>query len=243
MKTLKEINDLRNEFIAEAKNSNGNKIRRFTLDLSIARTEDNPYVIGYPFKCIAFENATSSTAEVFCKFDSNNSGVAKKSFKDNGVLTSNKIFAGAFISNVAQANETIKVTVFLESDYTTGSLKNSGTIEVSSIQDPVTISEIETPVVLDNGNTLAITNPAISATTATQVVTGAAANREVRIYNDDTETIYVGADNTVTNSGATKGEPIPAGMMWLSNCADSVWLYSVGGNAAGLVTVALESRV
>ena len=234
MENLRQYNQFQKDAIEEARQTGAFKVQTYLIDLSTAKTEQDPFIIGYPFKTIAFENATADSVEVSCKFNSNDQGVSAQVFKDNAVVQTNKMFSGAYLFWSAQSGQSIRVTVYVDSEYSTGSLKNSGTIAVSGIT---------TPVVIDDPNTLTITNPAISAATATKIVTGSTANRRVYIENNDTEDVYVGADNTVTNSGATKGFTIPMGMVYEDEFKGDLWLYSVGGNAAGLITVGLESKV
>ena len=234
MENLRQYNQFQKDAIEEARQTGAFKVQTYLIDLSTAKTEQDPFIIGYPFKTIAFENATADSVEVSCKFNSNDQGVSAQVFKDNAVVQTNKMFSGAYLFWSAQSGQSIRVTVYVDSEYSTGSLKNSGTIAVSGIT---------TPVVIDDPNTLTITNPAISAATATKIVTGSTANRRVYIENNDTEDVYVGADNTVTNSGATKGFTIPMGMVYEDEFKGDLWLYSVGGNAAGLITVGIESKV
>lgn len=234
MENLRQYNQFQKDAIEEARQTGAFKVQTYLIDLSTAKTEQDPFIIGYPFKTIAFENATADSVAVSCKFNSNDQGVSAQVFKDNAVVQTNKMFSGAYLFWSAQSGQSIRVTVYVDSEYSTGSLKNSGTIAVSGIT---------APVVIDDPNTLTITNPAISAATATKIVTGSTANRRVYIENNDTEDVYVGADNTVTNSGATKGFTIPMGMVYEDEFKGDLWLYSVGGNAAGLITVGIESKV
>lgn len=234
METLNQYNQFQKDAIQESRQSGGFKVQSFLIDLTTAKTEQDPFVIGFPFKTIAFENATADSVSVNCKFNSNDQGVSSQVYKDNAVVQTNKMFSGAYLYWSAQPGQSIRVTVYLDSEYTTGSLKNSGTIAVSGITNPV---------IADDPNTLTITNPVIGAATATKVVTGSTANRKIYIENNDTEDIYLGADNTVTNSGATKGITIPMGMTYQDEFKGDLWLYSVGGNAAGVITVAVESKV
>lgn len=234
METLRQLNQFQKDAIEEARQSGGFKVQTYLIDLTTAKTEQDPFIIGFPFKSIAFENATADSVSVNCKFNSNDQGVSSQVYKDNAVVKTDKMFSGAFLYWSAQSGQSIRVTVYLDSEYTTGSLKNSGTIAVSGITNPV---------IADDPNTMVITNPVIAAATAVKIVTGATANRKIYIENNDTEDIYLGPDNTVTNSGATKGITVPMGLTYQDDFKGDVWAYSVGGNAAGLVTVVVESKV
>lgn len=236
IKFLKEVNSQQSAFIKEADQSAGFIAQTYrNVDLSTAASEFAPgLIIGFPFKSIIFENASSDSVRVKCKYNSNDAGVSFQTYGDNASVKTDRMFSKAFIFWDAQPGETIDITVYLTADYFSGSLKNSGTVSVAEIVDPV---------VIDKGNVRTITNPVIAATTATQVVVSSAGIRKIKIFNDDTETIYIGGDSTITDLGATKGEPLPAGLVWETECVDDVWIYSVGGNAAGLVTVSVESRV
>lgn len=227
MDLLDQINEQENTrraaYIKYANENAAFEVQTFVLDLSTARTENNPFVIGFPFKSIVFEEASDNTVSVNCKFNSNDAGVSVQKYKDNASVVTDRIFSKAFISHAAQSGKSIRVTVYLNAKYESGALINSGTVNVT------------TPT------TATLTNPALSATTATLLAASSASTKRVTVFNNDTETLFVGFANTITNSGATSGIPVPAGASIEFENQSAVWGYSVGGASVGQIQVVVES--
>lgn len=212
---LDQENLRRAAFIKDADQSAGFKVQTFTIDLTTARTEFNAFPIGFPFKSIVFDQATDPSAIVKVKFNSNDAGVSTQLFKDNASVSTNRMFSKAFLYWDAQPGVTINVTVYIDSEYSSGSLINSGTITIGG------------GLALKDGTTFAAAPVTLAAATAA-VLLAAATDRVGTIQNKTGASIWVGGA-TVTDSGATIGEEIePNGVFkWRNDAA--LYGYSVAG--------------
>lgn len=220
---LKEVNEQRSAYIKEADQSAGFIVQTFrSVDLSTAAAEFSPgLVIGFPFKSIVFENASSDSVRVKCKFNSNDSGVSYQTYGDNASVRTDKMFSKAFLFWDAQPGETIDITVYVNSDYFSGALKNSGGV---SVPDGVFINE---------GATFTAAVTSIPSGTATLVFAASTTRRKGRIQNFGSVSIWVGA-STVTDTGANRGEEIPAGGSFDWNSAAALYVYQNSGVAVDI---------
>lgn len=208
---IRSINDERSALIYNAAVNNPFQVQSYTLDLTTARDVSNPFIINFPFKCIAFKSATDLSTNVDVKFNSFDSGLSSVNFKDNDNLSSDVMFDSAYITHSAQSGKSIVVYIFVSSKFTSGSFLNSGTVTVSN---PTTL--------------VGPTRVVLSAATATIIAPATTARRQATIQNKTGASLYVG-DSTVTNSGATEGiEMVNGAVMYYANTA-ALYGYSVAG--------------
>ena len=188
------------------------ELQTFTIDLTTARTEQDPYIIGFPFKSIAFSDATDNSTYVNVKFNKNDSGISTRKFKDNSSLVCDGIFTKGFLSWPAQSGKIITVTVFVRSRYDSGSLINSGTVSVST-----------------NSAATGPTRTTLSAATAASVAAANASRKTIALQNHTGNAVWFGPSSSVSNTGANQGIEVPdKGILYWSNQAQ-LYAYSVGG--------------
>lgn len=203
--------------------SNRDQLESFTIDLSTEVTvRQRTYRIDKPFKAISFEDATDQDAYVLVQFDSQREGKGFKKFKQNSSLRCETMFNGCTIYFPAQVGKTISCTIYYDCDFVSGSLINEGTVSLAL------------------PNVITVTNPAINAGSETLLLAAASDTKKVTIQNNTGATLYIGATG-LDDSGANKGLELPSGStLELENQA-AIYCYSVGGGAAGTVTVVKES--
>lgn len=196
----------------------------FTIDLSTAKSEQDPFIIGFPFKTIVIKGAaTDSTSTINVKFNKNDSGISTVPMIVNDVLNANVINAKAFLSWSAQAGKTITVIVYLHANYSSGSLVNSGSVSVSP-----------------SSGFKALANPALGAATAAVLIASNVLAKRRTLQNNDTASIWIGPSN-VTNAGATRGIELLTGSSTEISSSAAIYGYSVAGFAAGGITVLEET--
>lgn len=223
IKFLKEVNSQQSAFIKEADQSAGFIAQTYrNVDLSTAAPEFLPgLIIGFPFKSIVFENASSDSVRVKCKYNSNDAGVSFQTYGDNASVKTDRMFSKAFIFWDAQPGETIDITVYLTADYFSGSLKNSGGVSVPD------------GVYLNDGSAFTASLVSVANATATQVF-GVNANRRLGVIQNNTAVSMFVGSSAVTGSGATMGEEIPAGGRFEWRSAAALYAYQSSGGALGL---------
>lgn len=165
------------------------RVQKITLNLATAQADDNPLQISVPFKCIAVKNATGGTGSVRVKFDRNDSGLSLFTMDNNDIITNDSIFDKAFLSWDAQSGKTIDVYLFLDSEYKSGSLINSGTIAISP------------------SSALAQGSVTTVATTNVTVVAQNTLRKRVHVSNNTGDDIWIKGAAT----GTTIGRLIPSG--------------------------------
>lgn len=196
----------------------------FTIDLSTARDVSNPFIIGFPFKCITIKGvSTDSTSNVNIIFNKNDSSISSSSLVVNDVLTADYMFSKGFLSWAAQSGKTITVTVYMNMTYSTGALINSGSVNISP-----------------SSAFTALANPALGAAAAAVLIAANTNAKRRTLQNNDTASIFLGSSN-VTNSGATRGIELLAGASIEISSSAAIYGYSVAGFAAGGITILEET--
>lgn len=220
---LEDINSQRSAYIKEADQSAGFIVQTFrAVSLTTASSEFSPgLIIGFPFKSIVFENASSDSVRIKCKFNSNDQGVSFQTYGDNASVRTDKMFSKAFLFWDAQAGETIDITVYVNADYFSGALKNSGGVSVPD------------GVFRNDGSLFDADLVAIANTTAVEIFP-ADTTRRYGIFQNNTGTSMFVGDATVTNAGATIGQEVPAGetFEWYSSAA--CYVYQASGGSVNL---------
>ena len=116
----------------------------FTIDLSVARSSDNPMSVGFAFKSFILKNATGNadnTANIFIKFNKNDSGISWVNYLNNDSETCiDGMWSDAFLYWPAQAGKSMTLVVSTNSDLRTGSLILGGSVVTRESQN-TTISQ------------------------------------------------------------------------------------------------------
>ena len=188
------------------------KVQEVFVDLSSERNEADPFPINIPFKSLYVQEATDTFANVQVRLGSNDSYQSKFKIRQNDVWVSEYPNGKAFLSWEAQPNKTMKIVLFVDSEFRSGS-------QISVTGGGVSIktgsTQLQTPTTLGAATTLSLlSNDPTRSYALIQNVSGAP--------------IWVGAAG-VTNAGASRGIEIPnmATFEW-SNTAE-LFGYSAGG--------------
>ena len=189
------------------------KVQEIFVDLSSERNEADPYAINVPFKSLYVQEATDTFANVRIRLGSNDSHQSKFKLRQNDVWVSEYPNAKAFLSWEAQPNKTMRIVLFVDSEFRSGS-------QISVTGGGVSIktgsTQLQTPTTLGAATTLSLlSNDPTRSYALIQNVSGAP--------------IWVGAAG-VTNAGASRGIEIPnmATFPW-SNTAELFGYSAAGG--------------
>lgn len=197
--------------------------QKITLDLGSARSIDNPLNIPFAFKAIALKNATGGTAQIFARFNSQDSGISWLPLDNNDSVNADRMFSGVDLYWVAQAGKTMDVLLFTRAQFSSGSLINSGTIAISP------------------ASTISTTRPNFAAATATSIIAASATRQRVTIENRSAQSIFLGESSAVTNAGATCGYELPVGGTIEYNNRAQIFAYAAATVAAGDLIVVEET--
>ena len=218
---------LRDEFlkmkaeIFEDSTSNPFEVQVIDLTLTTARTPENPYRVGFPFKSVFVREATDGTVSVDLRPTTNDSFQSPVKLKLNDSLIMGRPVSEAFLSWSAQAGKTIQLVFFVTSEFRSGS-------QVSQNAGGVSISD---------GTAFVNAQLTLVAATALSVFASDSTRKKGTLQNTTGASIWVGA-STVTNSGATIGIEVPSGGIFYWSNTAQLYAYSVGG---GLVTTMSET--
>jgi hypothetical protein len=205
--------------ILDSATNNPFQLQKFVLTLTTAKTEQDPFIIGFPFKGILMKAGSDNLTNVNVKFNKNDQGIDMVNMVTNDAINSEHMFSSAYISWPAQSGKTITVYVFVDSSFQSGSLINSGTVTTSL---PSTVT--------------GPTQVALSATTATIIIPANAANRVTTLQNKTGADLYVGGSTIGAVGGANEGIKIPAdGIIYHSNTAALYGWSVAGGNVSYVV--------
>jgi len=218
---MREIRKLDAAQILEAEDMTRFNVQRFPIDLSNARSEADPYIIGFPFKTLWFKNANSGTAKIRVKLNKNESGQSYAEFGDNDIIKSSKMYSNAFLFWDAQSGVNIEAYVFTDSEVSSGALKASNNV---SIAPAATISTPQQRVADNTGNIFIPANPAA---------------KSVLIENTSAVDIKFGGLGTTHNSSATDGITLPSGSSTQLDCSGNIYLVTGGAGTANIQFVYL----
>ncbi|MBX2986490.1 MAG: hypothetical protein KF802_01205 [Bdellovibrionaceae bacterium] len=159
--------------------------QRVTLDLSVARSENNPYRIGFPFSCVFFETSSRPDAFFYLKPSSRDSQQPhlKMSYRDSWSVAGK--VPEAFLHWPAQTGAKVELVVMIDSDMRSGS-------QISLTAGGVSISDGSTV------ETLAAVTVGIAAS---QIVPQDLLRKGVLIQNLGAEDIFLGDVSVTIASG------------------------------------------
>lgn len=194
------------------------EVQVVNLDLTTARTPENPYPIRFPFKSVFVRTATDSSVSLDLRVQTQDSYQGKASLKLNDSLIFGQQQASAFLSWDAQSGKTMSLIFFVSAEFRSGS-------QVSQNAGGVSISD-----------GTSATDSCVS-TTASTVVTCFSANtsrKKGTIQNATGGSIFVGPLNTVSNTGANRGfEVVPGAVFYWRNTA-ALYAYPAANSTNGL---------
>ena len=188
------------------------KVQEIFVDLGTKRPEADPYAINVPFKSLYVQEATDTFATVDVRLGSNDSFQSKFRLRQNDVWVSQYPNAKAFLSWEAQPNKTMRIVLFVDSEFRSGS-------QISVTGGGVSIK---------TGSTQLQTPQNLAAATTLSLLPNDPTRSYGLIQNISGSPIWVGAAG-VTNAGASRGIEVPnlATFQW-SNTAE-LFGYSVSG--------------
>lgn len=182
------------------------------LDLSTARTPENPYPIKFPFKSVFIREATDSVVNVDMQVQTQDSYQGKVSLKLNDSLVFGQQVSNGFLSWEAQSGKTMSLIFFVSAEFRSGSQ----------------VSQTAGGIAIIDGSSFEQSVVALTAATATAIVAQDTTRKQALIVNETGSDVWLGAA-TVTNTGATRGfKLVPGGVFTWRNTA-ALYGYSVGG--------------
>jgi hypothetical protein len=195
--------------------------QKLTLDLTTERLETDPFTVGFPFRSVAVEEASDTTAYLYLKPHSRDSGQEAKKLRDGDSLNIGNGVAKAFLHHPAQAGKSITLIFFVDADFKSGRQVNVNSGGVS----------------INDGSAFATSQVALAAGAATLVLASDTSRKVAYVQNTTVASVFRGA-STVTDAGANKGIEEVAGntIEWRNTAA--LYLYTAAG---GSVTVESHS--
>lgn len=182
------------------------------LDLSTARTPENPYPIKFPFKSVFIREATDSVVNVDFQVQTQDSYQGKITLKLNDSLVFGQQVSNGFLSWEAQSGKTMSLIFFVSAEFRSGSQ----------------VSQTAGGIAIIDGSSFDQSVVALTAATATQIVAQDTTRKQVLIVNETGSDVWLG-DSTVTNSGATRGFKLVTGAVFTWRNTAALYGYSAGG--------------
>ena len=200
------------------RNSDGNNVRilRMTLDLTTARTAQNPYPIGFAFSSVRVETATDSSTFVNISFGSPSVIQTDNYCKliINDAINLDDTINSANLVWTAQSGKSITLIFFLDTHFQSGS-------QLSLTAGGISVSE---------GSAFSTAVVSLTAATATQIFASNTSRKVSQFYNDSGASIWVGG-SSVSSSGSNKGFEILPGEKFFWRNTAALYGYSVAGYA------------
>lgn len=198
-------------------------VQKFPLDN--ATTPSRPLAeILFDFKSftVTFAN-DDQTAYIDIILGNVNGSKAIHRFKNNSSYEGDFQISELTIFSGAQAGKSVTIEIFRDGIKRTGSLINQGNTKIIP------------------ANAFSVSNPTLSSGVATKIIVSDSATIRQNLKSSHTDSIFLGPDNTVAVSGATKGyELLPGDFMKFDNTAE-VWAISATAVGAGALTITKET--
>lgn len=189
------------------------QVQKIDLDLAAARSETDPFKIGFAWKSVFVQAATDVFANVSMRIGTRDSIQSPFSLKQNDSLVIDRRTPEAYLHWDAQAGKTMSLLFFTDAEFRSGS-------QISVTGGGVSINEGSTVT----GPTQVVLTAAVAAAIAPADST----RKTATIENKTGGPIYIG-DVTVTDSGATEGILIPAGSKIVWRNTGALYGYSAAG--------------
>lgn len=194
------------------------EIQRLKIDLTTARLDTNPFVIGFPFKSVFVRGATDPLTSINLIPITQDSYQSYVSLTQNDSLVFQRQIPKAYLSWSAQSGKYIELIFFVTAEFKSGS-------QLSVNGGGVSINE---------GSAFTTAVVALTAATATAVFAQNSLRKCGTFENETGADIWVGG-STVSNSGTTKGRRILPGAVFEWRNTAALYAYSV--NASSIVTM------
>lgn len=191
-------------------------VQSITLDLSTARLSTDPFKVGFPFKSIYVSSATDTICTISLIPQTRDSYQSAIPFKLNDSWTREEPIAEAYLYWTAQANKSITIHFFVDSEFRSGS-------QISVTGGGVSI--------VDGSTITGPTRVTLAATTATIIAPALSTRKKCTIQNKTGADLYIGGATIGAVGGATEGIKIPAdGIIYWQNTGALYGWSVAGGN-------------
>lgn len=181
--------------IAEGHAFGHKPIQKIVIALDTEYTEQNPFPVPFPFRSVFVSAATDTSVTVYLRPNQPDPSSEDVPLTKKDSIDFSEAIAKGFLFWTAQPGKSITLHFFRDAAFRSGS-------QISQNSGGVSVSE---------GSNVGV--PARKALTPGAAVSIAQnTNRfALTVYNDSPDTVYWAGDNTVTDSGATKGMPLAPG--------------------------------
>lgn len=207
---LSRIMDVQNAEIFKASTELPFGVQVVTLNLGTARSEDDPFIIAFPFKSLYVENATDVASEVNCKLNIRDKHQSPVRLKLNDSIETDRMFGSAYLYWDAQASKQMTIVFFVDARFRSGSQ----------------ISQTGGGVAIITGSSSEYRTEALSAATTTQLFSTDTTRQSGTVWNGTGATLWIGSDSSVNN---TTGIPYAAGERFIWTNTGPLYAYSVAG--------------
>jgi hypothetical protein len=189
------------------------KVIPITIALDTAKLSTDPFKIGFPFKSLFVSDATDTAVQVSLIPGARDSlqGAITLSKKDS--WDSDAMVAEAYLYWSAQASKSITLLFFVDSSFRSGS-------QISVTAGGVSIS---------SGSSATQASVNLAATTAAAIAPALSTRKQATIQNLSGADLYVGADNTITDTASTGSIRIADGGIIVWQNTGALYGYSVAG--------------
>lgn len=206
--------------IFEGKTQKPFAVQAVTLDLSTARLETNPYRVNFPFRSVYVQDTTDRSTEISVKLISDDSIQSAFKLRQNDALSNSYPFPGAVFYWDAQASKSITLVFFIDAEFRSGKI----------------ITQSTGGVTLSDGSTFGPpTRVTLSAATAAVILPANPDRITATVQNNTGADLFIAGDNTVTNSGATRGISVSNGEKIVVRNTAALYGYSVAGGDVNYV--------
>lgn len=193
-------------------------VLKYVIDLSVARSADNPREINFPFRSIFAEAGSDRDAFLYVKPGTREDVQSpfRIGFRDSWAR--DHAVPRAFLHWDAQPGKTITLLFFTDSEFRSGS-------QVTTVSGGVTLLE---------GSALTQSNSNLSATTATQIFASSSTRKTGIFQNKSGASVWVGPSSAVLDTGANRGYEVADGDSFIWRNSAALFAYSVAGGSIHL---------
>ena len=209
---LERASELSQAQIIEGSTQRPFEMQSITLDLTTARSVNDPFKIGFPYASLFVRSTTDSTVSVSFKPGSRDEFQSAVSIKQNDSMHFDRQMSEGYLYWTAQSGKSITIVFFVTARFQSGSqlVINAGGISIA------------------DGDTMSLNSVNLSAATAAAIAPALSTRRVATLQNQTGADLWVG-DSTVTNSGATQGIKIADGATFYWRNLAALYGYSVAG--------------
>lgn len=211
---LNLADQLRNAAIFEGTTQKPFEVQSVTINLSTARLNTDPYVIGFPFRSVYVSAASDVSATLNLIPQTRDSYQSSIPFKLNDSWSVDQPAAMGFLNWTAQTGKTITLHFFIDSEFRSGSQ----------------ISQTGGGVSINDGSSFVTSRVSLTAATATSVLSTDTSRKQCNIQNNTGADVWFG-NSSVSNTGANLGQRVAAGGIFTWRNTSALYAYSFAGGS------------